>query len=142
MEEREDHSRRGSVQADDGEQSDRLDRAALDRLGGIDTPEGRELIGELIQLFRDGGNEALEALRENTAQNAWQNLSMTAHNLKSSAGYLGATRLSELAAQLEQQCTARTKDVQALTATVDAVMTSHARVLIALAALADQLAER
>ena len=52
MEEREDQSRRGSAQADDGGQSDRLDMAALDRLGGIDTPEGRELIGELIQLFR------------------------------------------------------------------------------------------
>ncbi len=141
MEKCEDQSGHEPTQTRDAAWEDLLDAAALRRLGGIDTAEGRELILELIQLFRDGGKDTVETLRKDTGQAAWQNVSMAAHSLKSSAGYLGATRLAELAAQLERQCTARTKDIPALTATMEQAIAAHADALIALAALSDQLAQ-
>ena len=119
-----------------------LDPTALDRLGGTDTPEGVELVSELIILFRDGGAETIDVMQRHVGAREWPTVGMAAHSLKSSAAYLGATRLSNLAAQLELDCAARQRDDAALTALVAQVVATYQRVLPALAALEAELAGR
>ncbi len=115
----------GTVHESDGVLLPVLDTAALDRLGGTDNAEGLELILELIVLFRTTTPNLLQTMQDNAAAGNWPQVAMAAHSLKSSAGYLGAARLSGKCQQLEALCAGGDEDAALILARVDAILTDH-----------------
>jgi two-component system, sensor histidine kinase and response regulator len=102
-----------------------LDKTKLDELnvlGGGDP----EFVRELVRVFNEQAPRYLEMARVALEVQDLSSVSKAAHTLKSSSGYLGAQRLSDLCKELE--AIARAKDgagsarvLEALTAEYDAV---------------------
>ena len=62
---------------------------------------GPELVHELTELFLQDTPELLDALEAAASAEDWQALGAAAHTLRSTAFYLGALALSELARRIE-----------------------------------------
>jgi CheY-like chemotaxis protein len=78
-----------------------LDQAALDILLAL-VDGDQELLGELIDSFLEETPQLLAKLRLHLNENDAAGLQQAAHPLKSSSKDFGATRLSDLARQLEE----------------------------------------
>lgn len=82
----------------------------LSSLPVLDEPVLREITGaagmtplELVELFLEDSQSNLAAMADALAQADREGLNRAAHSMKSSAGNVGAQRLSHLALQLELQ---------------------------------------
>ena len=73
--------------------------AALERLHRLG---GGKFVGEMIDLFVDYAGSKIAEARQAQLAGDGAGVARAAHPLKSSAGNVGATRVQELAAQLEQ----------------------------------------
>lgn len=82
-----------------------LDAKVLEELRDLAGPEA---LRETIALFRSGVEKNLAALREQ--QDDAKALSRTAHSLRGSCAVIGARRMAELAAQLEDLARACTRE--------------------------------
>ena len=71
------------------------------RLAALLGMGGAEFLVEIITLFLETGTEKIEAIKEAISRADMNKLEFQAHALKSSAGNIGAVRLSELATELE-----------------------------------------
>lgn len=78
-----------------------LNLAALDRLGGLRSADGRALIGKMIGKFRELSPQILQSMRHAILARDWVSLRREAHSLKSNAGYLGGTALEKACQELE-----------------------------------------
>jgi HPt (histidine-containing phosphotransfer) domain-containing protein len=78
---------------------------------GIDVASG--LLQNLIQMFIDNTTNRLAAMEMNFASKNLLEVAKTAHDLKSSCGTLGASRMMELAALIESR--ARNNSADGLT---------------------------
>lgn len=78
-----------------------LDPATIDQLLGLDDG-GTGLVAELFDLFREDTPERLANLRKQMAAGEGGHVSELAHALKGSAGTMGATRMRELAQEIEK----------------------------------------
>ena len=76
-----------------------VDRKHLDRLG---SRFGQAFVVEMIDLFITQGEDRLVAARGALTAGDAEGIASAAHSLKSSAGNLGATSLSALAAEAER----------------------------------------
>lgn len=82
-----------------------LDASILEELRALAGPEA---LRETIALFRSGADKNLAALRGQ--QDDAKALSRTAHSLRGSCAVIGARRMAELAAQLEELARAGARD--------------------------------
>jgi two-component system sensor histidine kinase/response regulator len=101
---------------------DVLDRHTLDELnvlGGGDA----EFVRELVRLFNEQAPRYLEVARVALGVGDLLAVSKAAHSMKSSSGYLGARRLSELCRELEK--VAREGDRAASARTIDALTAEY-----------------
>ncbi len=76
-----------------------IDPAALERIHKIG---GAKLVGKIIALFLENAPQRLEAARQGERSGDLAAVEQAVHSLKSSAGNVGATRLQELAATIEE----------------------------------------
>jgi len=114
-----------------------VDQEALERLGGWDTPEDAELIVEIIEMFDSSTPERLQTMHSQAAEKNWPQVAMTAHSLKSSAGYLGASRVAQLCKVIERMCTDEPKDSEEILGCVAQLDAAFAEAMEALFALRD-----
>ena len=97
-----------------------LDPAALERLQRLG---GAKFTGDMIDLFLSYGAKKVADTQEAANLEA---VAMAAHPLKSSAGNVGAVRVAELAAALEQS--AKRQDAEQSKANVAELVTAFAEV--------------
>ena len=116
-----------------------LDRAALDDLGGTDTPEGSLFIGQLIDLFRASSSGLGATITDHAAQGNWPEVATVAHRVNSGGAYLGARRLSYLCLELEDRCARTPTEEAALRSLVQSVLEAQRDFLAALSALEHDL---
>ena len=76
--------------------------AALERLGG-----DRELYNELVEVFRKECPAVVEEMRRGVESGDWKVLKRGGHTLRGAASNLGATSVSEAAAELEKRAGAQ-----------------------------------
>lgn len=81
---------------------------SLERMAG-----DRELLGKLFQLFMTDAPKKLEQISAALSQIDYYQTERTAHSLKGASATVGAVRLCQAAAEVEQA--ARQKDGQSLT---------------------------
>ena len=93
----------GSAGGPTGDDSE-IDPRALRKLTGLEGDSGRDLRGELIDLFADNAPDSIQALRDACVGGDDTTATRVAHTLRSSAGTLGAVRLAALAGDLEAAC--------------------------------------
>ncbi len=87
----------------DAGQAEVLDRGALQRLFELD-PQGKgKLIERVVQAFVTSTERMVPQLRSAGQTGDSRAVKLVAHTLKSSSASLGATELSRLCADLEQQ---------------------------------------
>ncbi len=84
-----------------------IDAKALARL---EKWGGRDLVRELIALFHEGVRVRLAQVRTGLDSGSLEEVERGAHTLKSSSGNLGATRVYELAAQIEGEVRSASPD--------------------------------
>jgi HPt (histidine-containing phosphotransfer) domain-containing protein len=83
----------------------------LDRLRELSS-DGRNLLGEVVQIFATSSAGDLAALRRLTAEGRWCDVETTAHRLKGGSGCVGAMRVAALCAAVEERVrAARTDEV-------------------------------
>jgi HPt (histidine-containing phosphotransfer) domain-containing protein len=80
-----------------------VDTAALQRLAGLTTETGDDLMGAMIELFGANTPAAVATLRELSARprESAPMLERTAHTLKGAAATLGAVEIADLARTVE-----------------------------------------
>ncbi len=77
----------------------------LERMSG-----DRELLANLFQLYIDDAPKKLRSLEEHVGQADFYQVERIAHSLKGASATVGATRLCQLAADLEQSAKARSEE--------------------------------
>lgn len=109
-------------------------------LPGIDMADGLQRLNgnqatyeRILRLFRDKQADAAARLQRLIHRREWHQAAHLAHTLKGSAGNIGAKRLYEAAAGMEQAC--RNSDAEAAGAAIDALQDCLAQVVDGLAAL-------
>lgn len=78
-----------------------VDPAVLVKLRQLQERTGRDILGQLIDIFQVEGPRRRTVLREAYANGDAQSLAFAAHSLKGSSSTLGARRLAELCQHLE-----------------------------------------
>ena len=78
-----------------------VDQRVLDGLREMLLDGEPDLLAELVELFVEDASARLESLREALNVGDADSIAKTAHALKGSAGNLGASRMTRVAAQLE-----------------------------------------
>lgn len=111
-----------------------IDDDALDRL---EEWGGPELVEKMIRIFLDHAPTRVEEIRSGVATGHLRETEKGAHSLKSSAGNLGAVRLRELCARLEDL--AEEEDTEASSALVPKVEAAHREAVEALTGLLERL---
>ena len=81
----------------------------LERMSG-----DRELLVNLFQLYIDDAPKKLRGIEEFASRNDLYQIERTAHSLKGASATVGASRLCQLAAELEQAAKAGSQDQMAL----------------------------
>ena len=84
--------------ADDG-----IDESILDDIVSLSPDGGASLADELLGIFFGEAPARLEHLRSGVATNDCARITRTAHAMKGGAGNIGASRVAEFCARLEQQ---------------------------------------
>lgn len=84
-----------------------IEPAALARLQKLG---GAKLIAQMIDLFLDNAPQRINAARAAERTGDLNGVARAAHSLKSSAGYLGAAAVAELAARIEREASAENPD--------------------------------
>jgi signal transduction histidine kinase/CheY-like chemotaxis protein/HPt (histidine-containing phosphotransfer) domain-containing protein len=79
-----------------------LDKAALNLILEIESPSCPDLLGKLVQTYRETSQELLEEIEASIEAGDAERLSSAAHALKSSSANLGASALAALSLELEQ----------------------------------------
>ncbi len=79
-----------------------VDRNTIEQLKSLQRPGRPDLVKELILLFFDSAQGAMEKIRSSVSNNDMSSLSSVAHALKSSAANLGANRFAYICRQLEE----------------------------------------
>ncbi len=79
-----------------------IDLGVLDQLRALNPARGEQLVARVARTFLDGVPSQLERLQKAAGAGDADALREVAHSLKSSAGHLGAQRLSALAREIEQ----------------------------------------
>lgn len=79
-----------------------LDPSTLESLRGLQEEGNDDLLVELIDLFLEDAPRRIDSMRDAIAREDWPALTSWAHSLRGSCGSLGALRLAELCARLEQ----------------------------------------
>jgi CheY-like chemotaxis protein len=104
----------------------------------------RETMGEgltrTLDRFEDRSSELVEALAEAIARNDPEDLAQAAHDLKGSAGHVGASALCELAARMEEL--GRSWQLDQAKSGLDALRIEHVRSLAAVARLRVEMLAR
>ncbi len=80
-----------------------LDRAVLDELRKLDTGTGPSIVTELIQIMLIEIPKHAIAMRAHMTSSDFKAMKALAHSLKSSAGNLGALRLSAVCHAIESE---------------------------------------
>lgn len=78
-----------------------IDLAAIQKLKNLQKPGRPNLLSSLITLFFQSAAEGIEQLRLAIEVQDWKSVTAVSHSLKSSAGNLGAMRLSQICFKLE-----------------------------------------
>ncbi|MEM7344792.1 MAG: response regulator [Chloroflexota bacterium] len=78
-----------------------IDLNVLEEFQEMMGDDSTEMVAELIMVFLEDAPNLLAQIREKTEMQDGDGLRRAAHSLKSSAAYLGAIRLSQLCAELE-----------------------------------------
>ena len=84
----------------------KLDTKALDELRDLQREAGSDLLQRLLQSYLNTTPQLLEDIRKGMVNQNANAVYASAHSLKSSSAYVGATAISELAQQLEAICLA------------------------------------
>ncbi len=113
-----------------------LDRAAIDRLQEWG---GTVLVGKMIQLFLDNTGDKMARIQSGISDREFEDSVQGAHSLKSSAGNLGAQRLSRLAARIE--ASSGTGDAEALAKLLPKILVAYDLTCAELASIAEGLQE-
>ncbi len=100
-----------------------VDDAALAKLRDLG---GAEFLVKLIDVFLENVPERIGAARAGLRADDLKAVELAAHSLKSSAGSLGATRLRDLAARVED--TAEARRSEGLSALLDELESAFAAV--------------
>lgn len=111
-----------------------IDRDALDRL---EEWGSAELIGRMIRIFLDHAPTRIDEIRNGVSGGEIRETEMGAHSLRSSAGNLGATRLRDLCARIEDL--AEEGDAERAGALVPEVEEAHREATEALTDILDEL---
>ncbi len=106
-----------------------LDQATLQNLRELDEDGSQGFVAELLGLFITSSTERLQALGAALAAKDPRRLGAEAHSLKSSAGNIGALRLSQLCQSLENL--GKSGDIQAAEALTQELRVELDRVLAA-----------
>jgi HPt (histidine-containing phosphotransfer) domain-containing protein len=80
---------------------DTIDRSVLAGLRELQEEGDPDIVTELADLFFANAPAKIESIKEGIAKGDAKAVHIAAHSLKSSSSYLGATRLSALAKELE-----------------------------------------
>ncbi|MEO1365566.1 MAG: Hpt domain-containing protein [Acidobacteriota bacterium] len=80
---------------------DLLDAATLETLAQLGERRGRDLLGQLADLFSEQGPKSFATMRQAVAAADLKVVRETAHSLKGSYRSLGTVRLADLSAELE-----------------------------------------
>jgi CheY-like chemotaxis protein/HPt (histidine-containing phosphotransfer) domain-containing protein len=79
-----------------------IDDTNLQKLREQGEKSGKEFITELVEIFKQDAPEAVAVMRSNLNAKLYKEIPAIAHNLKTSAGILGAHRLKEIAERIER----------------------------------------
>ena len=81
-------------------EQDQLDPVALERLRRIG--KGEKLLQDMIELFLQNAPHWVSAMRAGEQSGEFESLERAAHNMKSSAGTMGARAVQGLAGRIER----------------------------------------
>lgn len=112
-----------------------LDMETVSELLGLDTGDRPNLLDRLIAIFQEDSPPLLEAIAQTHADGDARGLARAAHQLKGSAGAMGARQVQELAARAERA--ANQGDLAAARDAVNALPQAYKRAIAALAAFVD-----
>ena len=90
----------GPLSGTDGS-ADPVDLERLESLSSLRTPDGTSLLASFVDAFVRRSDERICAIREAATDPEPRALELAAHELKGSAGTIGATRVAALCAELE-----------------------------------------
>lgn len=79
-----------------------LDQTALDNIRALQRPGKPDLLGRIIDLFVTETPKHVQQIQQAVAAGDLDTVRTTAHSVKSSAAYLGATAFSNRMAELER----------------------------------------
>jgi len=79
-----------------------LDQTALDNIRALQRPGTPDLLGRIVDIFLKETPSAVNQIQEAVAAGDLETVRTTAHSIKSSAAYLGATNFSAQMAELER----------------------------------------
>lgn len=78
-----------------------IDQSALDTVRALQRPGAPDLLGRIIDVFVSQTPEGVEAILEACASGDLETVRLSAHAIKSSAAYVGATKFSTRMANFE-----------------------------------------
>ena len=87
-----------------------LDQSTLSALSSLGDEDDAEMVGELVDLFAEEAPRLISSMREAAGRGDDEELRRSAHSLKGSSGYLGATLLASRAHEVEQRARASETD--------------------------------
>lgn len=109
-----------------------LDQTALDNIRALQRPGQPDLLTRIIDTYSRNADALIKGLHRALQDGDLDETRRHAHTFKSAAANLGASRLSELCRQLEEQ--ARAGELARETNLFEDIHTEHERALTALAA--------
>ena len=113
-----------------------LDQDAIDRMKEWG---GSVLVDKMIRLFLDNTGDKMTRIQSGISDRRFEDSLQGAHSLKSSAGNLGAQRLSRLAARIE--ASSDTGDVEALVTLLPKILIAYDLTCAELETIAEGLQE-
>ena len=113
-----------------------LDPGAIERLQEWGGPP---LVQKMIRLFLDNTGEKMAHIQAGIADRSFDKAVRGAHSLKSSAGNLGAQRLSRLAAMIESS--SESGDIEVLMSLLPKIVVAYELTCAELETVAGRLAE-
>jgi HPt (histidine-containing phosphotransfer) domain-containing protein len=96
-----------------------LDPAALEKLRELERRGNAGVVGRIVDAFLEDAPVKVDTLRRAVDDNDLVAVSMVAHTLKGGCGYVGATRLADLCAEVESA--AESGDVTEAGAGIEAI---------------------
>ena len=78
-----------------------IDLETLDGVRAIQNPQSPDILAKLLEIYRDNAPELMERLESAIGEACLESIREHAHGLKSSSGNIGARKIFELAAALE-----------------------------------------